>query len=201
MANEENKSTPVPTPFDENSAPEPIKETQDKTVRELRDVPVETVSNEALPEEAVQIKEGEPSDVREARRATEETLNKPIEALEDAVNAIDKEDQALAEHALPHRVSNETVLLGYRIPLPIYTVVYATLAIFTAIEVGISTLPDGWLATALLVGLSGAKAVLVVLFYMHLKEDSRLFALALILPLFFAIVASMFLLTVPVKGY
>ena len=43
MANEENKTTPVPTPFDENTAPEPIKETQDKTVRELRDVPVETV--------------------------------------------------------------------------------------------------------------------------------------------------------------
>lgn len=111
------------------------------------------------------------------------------------------EDQSLTEKALPHRVSNETVLFGLTIPLPIYTVVYVTLAIFTAIEVAISSLPHGWLGTALLVGLSGAKAVLVVLFYMHLKEDSRLFAFALALPLFIALVASMFLLTVPSSGY
>jgi cytochrome c oxidase subunit 4 len=201
MANEEKKPTPPPTPFNEANAPEPVKETQDKTIRELRDVPVEAVPDAALAAEDEAVKHAETPEARETRRAAEGALNKPIEGIEDAVNAMDKEDQALAEHALPHRVSNQTVLMGYTIPLPIYTVVYVTLAIFTAIEVGISTLPHGWLGTAALVGLSGAKAVLVVLFYMHLKEDSRLFAFALILPLFIAIVASLFLLTVPTHGY
>ena len=63
-----------------------------------------------------------------------------------------------------------------------------------------SSLPRGILGTAVLIGLSACKAVLVVLFYMHLKDDSRLFAVALALPLFIALVSSIFLLTVPIKG-
>jgi hypothetical protein len=36
---------------------------------------------------------------------------------------------------------------------------------------------------------------------MHLREDSRMFLFALILPTIIALVASLFLLTVPVTGY
>jgi hypothetical protein len=36
---------------------------------------------------------------------------------------------------------------------------------------------------------------------MHLREDSRIFALALILPLVIALVSALFLLSVPIVGY
>jgi hypothetical protein len=40
-----------------------------------------------------------------------------------------------------------------------------------------------------------------VLFYMHLREDNRLFALALILPLAIATLSALFLLAVPPSSY
>lgn len=125
----------------------------------------------------------------------------PVEALEDTVNAADGEDQALAEHALPHRVGDTTVIRGYTIPLPLYTVIFLILGAITIFEVLVASLPRGVLSTLVLIASSATKAILVVLFYMHLREDSRLFAFALILPLFIAVVASMFLLTVPPTGY
>jgi cytochrome c oxidase subunit 4 len=204
MADEENKPTPPtppPTPFESGDAPEPVKEELDKSVRELRDVPVEAVPTEELPDIAKEVKETEPSEAREARRAAEETLNKPIEAIEDTVNAADKEDQAKAEHALPHRVGDTTVIRGYTIPLPLYTVVFLVLGAITILEVLVASLPDGIVGTLILIACSSVKAILVVLFYMHLREDSRMFALALILPLLIAVVASMFLLSVPPTGY
>ena len=39
------------------------------------------------------------------------------------------------------------------------------------------------------------------MFYMHLREDSRIFAFALAIPLVLALVASLFLLSVPITGY
>jgi caa(3)-type oxidase subunit IV len=201
MADEQKNPTPVPTPFDPQDAPESIKATQDQTVRETRDVPVEAVPTEKLDEVATAIKESEPSDLREGRRATEETLNKPIEVIEDTVNAADMQDQAKAAHALPHVVPDTTTILGMTFPYPIYTVVYVVLAAITLIELVIGSLPRGIVGTAILLALSLSKAVMVVLFYMHLKEDSRIFAFALILPIFIALVSSIFLLTVPIKGY
>ncbi len=191
-----------PTPIDPENPPEAIEAIQDETIRDLRDVPVEAVPTEKLDEVAAEIKHEEPVDAREARREAEDTLNKPIEAIEDAVNALDKEDQALVAHAaLPHAISDTTVVFGRSIPLPLYTVVYATLAVITIVEVLLTFFPHGILLTLILLGLSIGKMVLVVLFYMHLREDSRLFAAALILPLFIALVASLFLIAAPPTGY
>ncbi len=191
-----------PTPIDPENPPEEIKEIEGETVRELRDVPVEDVPSEELDEVAAEIKEEEPADAREARREGEAVLNKPIEAIEDAVNALDKEDQAKAEHhALPHMQSSETVLMGRTIPLPLYTVVYLTLGGITLIEVLLTLLPHGAVLTLILLALSIAKMVLVVMFYMHLREDSRIFAFALVVPLLIALVASLFLIASPVTGY
>lgn len=185
---------------DEPKNPMPA-DAEDESIREMRDVPVEAVPDEKLDEVARDVKEHEPADVREARREVEGTLNKPIEAIEDAVNAADVEDQALAENALPHRVGDTTVIRGMTIPLPLYTVIFLVLGAITIFEVVIASLPKGFLATILLVTCSAIKAILVVLFYMHLREDSRLFAFALILPLFIAVVSAMFLLSVPPTGY
>ncbi len=206
MANEENQQpTPPPTPFTEETAPEPVKETQDQTIREMRDVPVETVPTEQLPEIAKGLKQGETDEERAHRRAAEARLNKPIEAIEDRLNALDKQDQAIAAnigHVMPHAMlSNSTTLYGYTIPLPIYTVVYVTLATLTILEVIIASLPRGFLGTAILIGFSGVKAALVVAFYMHLREDSRLFVLVLVPPMVLVLVASVFLLSVPAHGY
>ncbi len=201
MADEQNKSTPAPTPFNEQNVPESVKATEDETIRELRDVPIESVPDSKLAPEDQAIKEAESPEEREARRAAEETLNKPIEALEDTVNAVDIRDQAKAAHPLPHIVADDTVLFGYTIPLPLYTVIYVILAAITLLEVGISSFPHSIFTTIPLIICSAAKAVLVMLFYMHLREDSRIFAFAIILPMFIALVASIFLLTVPIKGY
>ncbi len=96
---------------------------------------------------------------------------------------------------------DSTYFFGRIIPMPMYTVIFAVLAVITLVEVIISELPEGFLGTLLLVALSLAKAVLVVLFYMHLRSDSRFFAAALILPLIIGLISAMFLLAVPTTGY
>lgn len=204
MAEEKENPTPPPTPFNEGNVPPEVEATQDQTIRELRDVPVETVPDEKLPDPVENVKYSETPDERATRRDAEAELNKPIEALEDAVNRIDKEDQAIATsmaHVMPHAMTSNTELFGRTFPFPIYTLVYFTLFGLTIIEVLISLLPHGFLGNALLIGFSGVKIALVVTFYMHLREDSRLFLFALILPTLIALVASLFLLTVPVRGY
>jgi cytochrome c oxidase subunit 4 len=87
------------------------------------------------------------------------------------------------------------------LPVPLYTAVFGLLAILTIIEVIIAELPSGWLGTALLIILSTFKACLVVWFYMHLRSDNKLYALALIIPFFLGLVATFFLIAVPMTGY
>jgi caa(3)-type oxidase subunit IV len=110
------------------------------------------------------------------------------------------QDESHDSHSADH--SNKTVLFGYTIHQPVYTVVFGGLALLTAFELGIAELFERtWLTTGLLVVASVIKAVLVVLFYMHLKDDNPLYALALIIPLLIGLVSTIFLLTVPITGY
>jgi len=133
---------------------------------------------------------------------TVEALNQSIEALDHQVKALEAADEAqVVEHVLPHNLSDTTVIRGYTIPLPLYTVIYIILGTITILEVLISSFPHSIFTTIPLIVFSLIKASLVVLFYMHLREDSRMFAFALALPIFIALVASIFLLTVPTKGY
>jgi len=73
-------------------------------------------------------------------------------------------------------------------PRPRYDLVFIFLIVFTALEVATSYLQSS-LKIPALIALSIIKASLVVLYFMHLKFDSRLYALlfvlglALILPL------------------
>jgi cytochrome c oxidase subunit 4 len=92
-------------------------------------------------------------------------------------------------------------LFGIELPVPLYTAVFGLLAILTIIEVIISELPSGWLGTTILIILSTFKAVLVVWYYMHLRSDNKLYALALIIPFFLGLVATFFLIAVPMTGY
>lgn len=75
---------------------------------------------------------------------------------------------------------------------PKYVAVAVVLAVITAIELGLALpkpplLPQE-LITALLIGLTLAKAALVMLFYMHLKYDTKWYSLVLIFPLFMVVI-------------
>lgn len=101
-----------------------------------------------------------------------------------------------------HHDDDTTTLFGRTLPFPVYTVVFGVLGVATLTEVLIAeTVTVDWLKVPLLVGLALFKAALVVLFYMHLREDSRFFAVALIVPLAVALLSMLYLLGVPPTGY
>jgi len=104
-------------------------------------------------------------------------------------------------HTSAHDDHSKTVLFGRVLPYPIYTVVFGALAVLTICEIIIAELPDGFLTVPLLVALSLTKAVLVVMFYMHLRQDSRIFTATLLIPVLMALVAVLFLIAVPSTGY
>jgi caa(3)-type oxidase subunit IV len=201
-----NVVTEVPPPVTEQEA-ESIAEAKSEDMREVRDVPIEAIPDEQLPPDAQALEQAESDEARERRREVEDVLNKPIEAIEDAVNRFDVENRPEVERAeaeaYQHRLSNQTVLFGRTLPYSVYTVVFGVLAVVTLVEVLIAELlPKSFFLTVpLLIVLSGFKAVLVVLFYMHLREDSRLFAVALILPIIVAAISVLFLTAVPASGY
>ncbi len=69
-----------------------------------------------------------------------------------------------------------------------YLIIAAILTMITLVEVGVFYVPalQGVMAPILLL-LSGAKFILVVMFYMHLKHDHTLFAAIFTIPLLIAI--------------
>lgn len=107
-----------------------------------------------------------------------------------------------ADHHHVH--SDTTVILGREITVPggIYTVVFVVLALLTVFEIIIAEvgLPSG-ISVPILAAASLAKAVLVVMFYMHLREDSRFFTYAVIIPLAMVSMIIVFLLIMPPFGY
>ena len=121
---------------------------------------------------------------------------------------------AEATHGGHH--SNTVRLLGREITVEggVYTVVFGGLAILTIIEV----LSAEWLKGAiydmpesaagltavkaiLLLGIAIIKSSLVIWFYMHLKDERRILAVVLLLPLLIAALSVMFVLAVPPTGY
>ena len=71
-----------------------------------------------------------------------------------------------------------------------YVAVAVVLAVITMIEIGLAMLkplpPE--LTTVLLIGFTLSKAVLVMLFYMHLKYETKWYSLVLVFPLFMVMV-------------
>lgn len=67
-----------------------------------------------------------------------------------------------------------------------YVVVAVVLAIITGVEIflALSHILPEQLTTGLLIAFTLSKAVLVMLFYMHLKYDAKWYSLALVFPLF-----------------
>jgi cytochrome c oxidase subunit IV len=67
-----------------------------------------------------------------------------------------------------------------------YWIIGAYLFVLTALEITVYYIEDylGWgLAASIILALSAAKFILVVMFYMHLKYDSRMFTGVFIFPM------------------
>lgn len=92
--------------------------------------------------------------------------------------------------------AEKSKLFGREFPFPIYTVVFFILGALTVIEVVLAEVLSGMetLKIALLLGIATAKASLVVIFYMHLNHDSRLFAVAFLVPVGISLLSLLFLL-------
>jgi cytochrome c oxidase subunit IV len=71
-------------------------------------------------------------------------------------------------------------------PHPNYTLVFGTLAVATALEIGASFLPMPFKIVALVL-LAGGKATLVLMYFMHLKMDHRIYTMFFVLGLVLAI--------------
>ncbi|MFW5696638.1 MAG: cytochrome C oxidase subunit IV family protein [Phototrophicaceae bacterium] len=102
-----------------------------------------------------------------------------------------------------HHHGDTTVIFGKEYPLPLYTSVFLALGALTLTEVLIAELLAGvtQIKIPLLLAIASAKAFLVVYFYMHLDRDSRAFAVALVVPFLMALLATVYLLSVPAGAY
>ena len=112
--------------------------------------------------------------------------------------------------------SNTVRLLGREITVEggIYTVVFGALAILTVIEVvsaeylkgAIHDSPNAAdslqaIKAVLLLAIAIIKSSLVIWFYMHLRDEKRILAVVLLLPLLIATLSIMYLLAIPPIGY
>lgn len=78
---------------------------------------------------------------------------------------------------------------------PNYVGVFWVLVIFTLLEVGITYLPVPKLPMALiLISLAMSKALLVAMYYMHLKFETRLLILIALAPFLFAVILTLALM-------
>ena len=84
--------------------------------------------------------------------------------------------------------------------MPVYTAVFVILGALTFTEVVLSEIISGDLAIPFLVAIASAKAVLVVMYYMHLRHDDRVYTIVLAVPVVLAILSILFLLGVPRTG-
>lgn len=205
MADEIQKPTDV-TPEEGETPSQPdesLEEVQEKTVRDARAIPLENIPDEEIPAEIKEIQAAESDEAREARRELEATLNKPIEAIENAIESLDNEpSQAVVQAKIAHHADEPVVVLGYTFNTNIYTFIFGVLAVLTVFEIIVAEiLPNGFVRTMALLIPSLVKVLLVMAFYMHLREDSRFFTGAMLLPLGIGIVSLLFLLAVPTSGY
>ena len=201
---------------DENKTPEEAANTEQQTPNpsEVAEESRQTTDpsaayptdNEAekLPEPLTPLEEG----VADAIRASEALqATPPVQAWDTGVRGVMESMEAVADAPTEPETHHygDTVVLptGQTITVHggIYTVVFGALAALTVFEVAIAEIfGGGFLKTAALVVLSLGKAVLVVTFYMHLNRDSRLYWVALGLPLLIVLLSVLFLLAAPPDG-
>lgn len=112
------------------------------------------------------------------------------------------EEHAIQAHESHHDEEFVVPILGNVESWPggVYTFIFLLLAIFTGIEVSLTTLPESAIIIVLLVALSITKAYLVVMFYMHLRTDNPMFRYTMIVPLILVVICIAYLIFIPIGG-
>jgi cytochrome c oxidase subunit 4 len=76
-----------------------------------------------------------------------------------------------------------------------YLIVFAWLAVMTVLEVAIASAPlPEPIKIGLLIGIAVVKAGLVILYYMHLRYDNPIYWVFLLVPVFFVILLTRYLI-------
>lgn len=162
---------------------------------------------------------GESERMPEPETALDETVNTIVEATEavegappvqawdsavsstmDAMESVIEEDRSVS-HA--HSDTVTVPMLGtITVYGGIYTVVFGVLAILTVLEVALAEIfiNAGAVKITALLGIGIAKSVLVVMYYMHLKDDNPIFIVILVVPLLITLLSILYLLAVPVAA-
>jgi cytochrome c oxidase subunit 4 len=70
------------------------------------------------------------------------------------------------------------------VPLKIYYAIFATLMVLTGVTVGVAYIDLGAINTVAALAIAGFKAMIVVLFFMHVKYSTRLIMLTVIAGLY-----------------
>jgi cytochrome c oxidase subunit IV len=110
----------------------------------------------------------------------------------------DHQHDVQEEHVSHAEVMAETTtILGRTLPFPLYTVIFGILGILTVAEILIAELFTSWVKIVVLLAFAIAKAALVVIYYMHLKTDSKVFMVVLLVPVFIVMLSLMFLVVSP----
>jgi caa(3)-type oxidase subunit IV len=138
-----------------------------------------------------------------AEAATVQAFGGAVDAVQNAIESIPPAPEH-PEEALAHDHHGDTIaIFGLELPYPLYTVIFFALGALTIIEVLFAEIFYSVEAIKIpvLLGIAFAKASLVVIFYMHLNTDSRIFALTLAVPLGIALLSTLFLLSIPAGSY
>ncbi len=131
-----------------------------------------------------------------------QSFDRGVSNLEAGIEAVGGPPETPEEAQSHEHFSDTTVVLGRTLPYPLYTVVFMALGVATLAEVLIAEIVQvQLLKIPLLLGIAVFKALLVVMYYMHLRDDSRVFTVTLILPFAIAMLSMLYLLGVPSTGY
>jgi len=126
----------------------------------------------------------------------EETTLTPVEETHHAEASHDDHDHAHSDTVILPVIGSVTVYGG------IYTVIFVALGILTILEVALAEIfaDAGAVKIVALLGIGVAKSVLVIMYYMHLKDDNPIFTVILVVPMLITLLSVLYLLAVPVAS-
>ena len=78
------------------------------------------------------------------------------------------------------------------VPLKVYIQVISALLVLTVLTVAVAQVDFGFLNVVMAMGIASIKAGLVLLFFMHLKYDNKLFPVIFLTSVFFLLVLFLF---------